>query len=128
MESADGSLRHRDKSPPVSRAAIPAAPIGEGEWSEASRWWGTGLDRQLLELDVVAESADQRRLLVGEVKLCAAARDLPRLDDELARKATRLPFASHYADVVRRVFVGMIDGECSRPRAIVTAPKMLRFT
>jgi AAA+ ATPase superfamily predicted ATPase len=46
-----------------------------GDWSSASRWW-RGNDP---EWDVVAESLDRTKLLLGEVKLRASQRDLDNL-------------------------------------------------
>jgi len=46
-----------------------------GEWSIASRWW-RGTDP---EWDVVAESLDRSKLLLGEVKVRASQRDMEDL-------------------------------------------------
>ena len=46
-----------------------------GHWSTASRWWHGNEP----EWDVVAESIDRTRLLVGEVKLSASQRDVENL-------------------------------------------------
>lgn len=34
-----------------------------------ARWWGNAINRRAMEIDVVAESADGKTLLVGETKL-----------------------------------------------------------
>jgi AAA+ ATPase superfamily predicted ATPase len=76
----------------LARAAVPRLRVGGGNWGQASRWWGAGLDRRPLEVDVVAESAAGDRLLVGEVKW-AAPRSAKGIFAELKKKIDRLPFA-----------------------------------
>lgn len=59
-------------------------------WGPAKRWWGPGLDRRPLEVDVVAESADGKALLVGEVKW-GDDTNVPGVLAELESKCERLP-------------------------------------
>jgi AAA+ ATPase superfamily predicted ATPase len=75
----------------LARQSVPLLPVHGETWGPARRWWGTGLDRKPLEVDLVAESAAGDRLLVGEVKW-AAPKASRRLAQELRRKAERLPF------------------------------------
>lgn len=75
----------------LARASAPHLEIGGKRWGLAGRWWGPGIDRQPLEVDLVAESSDGRSVLVGEVKW-AAPRDAGRLLAELEIKASRLPW------------------------------------
>lgn len=77
----------------LARASVPLLRVGGKAWGPAGRWWGPGLDRRPLEVDVVAESSDGGSVLAGEVKW-AAPRDAGRLLDELADKARRLPLAA----------------------------------
>jgi len=74
----------------LARASAPRLRLGGKTWGPAGRWWGPGLDRQPLEVDLVAKSSDGRTVLVGEVKW-AAPRDAGRLLAELENKARRLP-------------------------------------
>jgi AAA+ ATPase superfamily predicted ATPase len=74
----------------LARASVPRLRLGGKTWGPAGRWWGPGLDRQPLEVDVVAESSDGGSVLVGEVKW-AAPRDAERLLAQLEQKARRLP-------------------------------------
>jgi AAA+ ATPase superfamily predicted ATPase len=85
----------------LARASVPRLECFGERWGPASRWWGPGLDRQPLEVDVVAESESGRALLVGEVKW-AAALDAARALAELKRKAERLPFVAG-----RKVFLAL---------------------
>jgi uncharacterized protein len=77
----------------LARASVPALGGFGKTWKPASRWWGSGLDRRPLEIDLVAESEDGEALLVGEVKWTAAA-DPARVFKELERKIENLPFAA----------------------------------
>lgn len=77
----------------LARASVPRLRLGGRTWGPAGRWWGPGLDRQPLEVDLVAQSGDCGSLLVGEVKW-AAPRDTGRLLAELEAKARRLPLAA----------------------------------
>lgn len=80
------------------------------EWRNVARWWGTGLDRKPMELDVVGESADGKILLVGETKLSAGALDVGRIESELRRKAEALPFRKNYAEIQVKIYVAL-DGD-----------------
>ena len=53
----------------LCRQAVTGWAVGGHTWGRAARWWGNGLDRKPMELDIVAESLDGKALLVGEVKL-----------------------------------------------------------
>lgn len=77
----------------LARASVPRLQLGGITWGPAGRWWGPGLDRQPLEVDLVAHSLDGGSVLVGEVKW-AAPRDAERLLAELEGKARRLPVAA----------------------------------
>lgn len=76
----------------LARASVPLLHPGGKTWRPAGRWWGPGLDRRPLEVDLVAHSNDGGSVLVGEVKW-AAPRDAGRLLAELEAKARRLPVA-----------------------------------
>ena len=74
------------------RESVPRAGYFGVRWGPAASWWGPGLDRTPLEIDVVAESIDKERLLVGEVKWSETV-DWGRDIAELRRKAENLPVA-----------------------------------
>jgi len=75
----------------LARESVPHLGTGDQTWKPARRWWGTGLDRAPLEVDLVAESTTGDRLLVGEVKWTTRPEGL-RLEHELLQKVERLPF------------------------------------
>lgn len=77
----------------LARASAPLLRLGGKTWGPAGRWWGPGLDRQPLEVDLVAQSSDGGSILVGEVKW-SAPRDPERLLAQLEDKARRLPLAA----------------------------------
>ena len=70
-----------------------------------ARWWGSGLDRKAMEIDIVAESLDGETLLVGEAKLSLSETEAVRVLRDLEAKARQLPFASKYKRIVSRLFV-----------------------
>ena len=72
------------------RQSVPRARYLGQDWGPAASWWGPGRDGSAMEVDVVAESADGRRLLVGEVKWSDEI-DFARELGELRRKAANLP-------------------------------------
>ena len=70
-----------------------------------ARWWGVGLDRRPMEIDVVAESTDGNTLLVGEAKLSLTEGEAVGMLRKLEAKARQLPFADKYSQIVARLFV-----------------------
>jgi AAA+ ATPase superfamily predicted ATPase len=76
----------------IARASVARLEIDGRRWRPASRWWGAATDRTPVEIDIVAESADDRRhVLVGEAKLTATAAEQRALAAELLRNAARCP-------------------------------------
>lgn len=76
----------------LARESVPRLQLHGGEWGPAARWWGPGLNRKPLEIDVVAEELGGNRLLVGEVKW-TAGHNAERILRELLIKIEALPFA-----------------------------------
>lgn len=93
----------------LARASVPRLDLDGRSWGPAGRWWGPGLDRQPLEVDLVAHSTDGRSVLVGEVKW-AAPRDAARLLAELGDKARRLPVAAGREAVLMLWLKAPVDG------------------
>ncbi len=95
----------------LARQAVPRARFGGQTWGPAASWWGPGLDRSPMELDVVAESEDGSTLLVGEVKWSRRV-DWKREEAVLRRKAENLPLVR-----ARRVRLALwAPSAASRPR------------
>ena len=80
-------------------------PGVQGRWRNVSRWWGSGLNRQPMEIDVLAESIDGKTLLAGEVKLSLTKREAEHVQGELDAKVRQLPFAAEYKKIITRLFV-----------------------
>ncbi len=85
----------------LARSSVPFLELFGERWRPASRWWGAGLDRKPLEVDLVAVNEEQDRVLVGEVKWTGRT-GAARLLRELEKKAERLPFVKG-----RRVELGL---------------------
>lgn len=69
----------------------------------ASRWWGIGNNKKLLELDVVADSTDGSAILIGEVKWSETI-GLTTIENSLNEKIRQLPFTRN-KKVIRAIFV-----------------------
>jgi len=76
----------------LARRSVPCCGIADTNWAVASRWWGQDLQRQQVEVDVVAESLDGAALLIGEVKWGAGKADLRHAVRRLQTHTTSLPF------------------------------------
>ena len=75
----------------LCRQAVSGGVIGGDMYRLARRWWGNVSKEDAIELDVVAESMDGKKLLVGECKW-TEGEDTARLTYELTAKARKLPF------------------------------------
>lgn len=83
------------------RQSVPRHRWFDRDWKPAASFWGTGLDRRPLEIDVVAESEDGGELLVGEVKW-TNLKNAVEIAATLRARAAQLPFA-----VGKRVHLGI---------------------
>lgn len=101
----------------LARASVPLLQLGGKSWGPAGRWWGTGLDRQPIEVDVVAESTNGS-VLVGEAKW-AAPRDAERLLAQLEAKARRLPAAAGREVVLALWLKGPAPDHVATPRQVL---------
>lgn len=72
----------------LARASVPRLRCHGRDWRPAQRWWGSGLDRQPMKIDIVAESVDRKALLFGEARWSAKSEGVAR---ELLLKAQRFP-------------------------------------
>ena len=107
----------------LARRSVARLAIEGREWGAASRWWGGGLDKEPLELDVVAESVDGKALLVGEVTWTVDARELDRARYDLHKKTERLPFSGGYDRVIERIFAANVEGR--RRENLIVADEVL---
>ncbi|MFV2073916.1 MAG: ATP-binding protein [Thermoanaerobaculales bacterium] len=105
----------------LARRSVPLLAPRSAGWGPARRWWGAGLDRKPLEIDLVAEDASRKRLLIGEVKW-ASPRHGRRLLEELERKINRLPFVDG-REVVPMLW--LIKAPDDVPRKRVVTPRQV---
>ncbi len=87
----------------ICRNAIPYLEIDGKRFNPGQRWWGNGLDKKPMEIDVVAESVDKTTLLVGEVKWSESV-SIAEIESALDNKVSRIPFAKN-RKVIKAVFV-----------------------
>lgn len=106
----------------LARRSVPFLGLGDTEWGPASRWWrGDGP-----ELDVVAESLDGKRVLVGEAKWSSRDRDARA---ELARLRERIAAVPVLRDRDVVLALWRREGSSSRVRgAEVVLPKHVLST
>jgi len=78
----------------LAREVVCRMEIGGRHWKAAARWWGGGLDRRPLEVDVVAASTNDQALLVGEAKLRIGKKDVLPLRKRHEYVAKQLPFGA----------------------------------
>ncbi|HLO91996.1 MAG TPA: ATP-binding protein [Lentimicrobium sp.] len=77
----------------LCRKAVSGQEIMGKRYNIASRWWGNISREEQMEIDLIAESADGKSLLVGECKWMDNE-NVNHLLNILSEKANRLPFAS----------------------------------
>jgi AAA+ ATPase superfamily predicted ATPase len=113
----------------VPRLDSPSSLGKLGPWGPASRWWRGDEP----EWDIVAESIDGKRLLLGEAKWSAkpwSARELAGLTQSLeARRPPTLPARYSKHEVVRALFVPELDPRArrrGRDPVVVTGSEILR--
>lgn len=86
----------------LCRDAVTGNLVNGVVYGKAKRWWGTVLNEdkkpEHVEFDVVAESLDKKKLLVGECKWTTLENG-KQLTAGLLRKANLLPFAPNYTIV-----------------------------
>lgn len=86
----------------LCRDAVTGNMVNGIVYGKAKRWWGSVLNEdkkpEQVEFDVMAESLDEKYLLVGECKWTNQENG-KHLTTELLRKANLLPFAKNYTIV-----------------------------
>jgi len=76
----------------LARNSVAHLSINTRQWGVASRYWGNALGGGIVEIDIVAESLENKSdVLVGEAKHTCTVKEVPRLLKELHSKAARCP-------------------------------------
>lgn len=75
----------------LCRHAVSGNVIDGTVWNVAGRWWGSVSRDKSVELDVVAESQDKKRVLIGECKW-TEGEYAERLFENLKERASLCPF------------------------------------
>ncbi|MBI4703908.1 MAG: ATP-binding protein [Deltaproteobacteria bacterium] len=107
----------------LARQSVPFLRLGGIEWGPAARWWGAGAHGGL-ELDVVAESLDRRRVLIGEAKWSERRPDVRRWGAQLRARAAGAPFVRD-REVVYALWLRQGATPGSGPEAVVTPDAVL---
>jgi hypothetical protein len=94
----------------LARSSVAHLPAFGHTWRPASRWWGTGLNRQPMEIDVVAESDDKSSLLLGEASWSRVDDSAVRLAG-LRHKAEAFPLAAG-----RKIHLALFSSNSARVR------------
>jgi AAA+ ATPase superfamily predicted ATPase len=102
----------------LARQAVPHVKILGRRWDVAGRWWGRAGGPS--EIDIIAESVDRKRVLVGEAKRSCSTRELDGLLATLQRKAAACP-AVGGRPVDAAVFVLRKKGRLSSPAVVDAA-------
>lgn len=77
----------------LCRSSLFKMNINGLEIGEAKRWWGTNSEREMMEIDIVAETSDKKFLITGEVKWSDKVNEKAELN-KLMIKSRLLPFAN----------------------------------
>ncbi len=75
----------------LCRNAVPRLKIEGKTFNPAQRWWGNGIDRKPMEIDIIAESTDKSTLLIGEAKWIDNI-SVKNITNELNVKINNAPF------------------------------------
>lgn len=86
----------------LCRKAVPFLEIEGMQFNPAARWWGGGLNRQAMEIDIVALSTDKQTLLIGEAKW-SDHDQLNEVVESLKQKEQNIPFPKP-ARIIKVVF------------------------
>ncbi len=101
----------------LCRDAVPRLKIEGKTFNPAKRWWGNGIDRNPMEIDVVAESTDKSTILIGEVKWSDHI-SIQKIINELKAKIENVPFIEN-RKVVKVLFLKRIPTKKDREIIII---------
>jgi len=108
----------------LCRNAMPALNINGMAFNPAARWWGNGLDKKPIEIDIVSESADKTTLLIGEAKWTDQVYP-EKIYNELQSKARNLPFARN-REILHALFLKRMPEKIPQDAIIITAKDVVK--
>jgi AAA+ ATPase superfamily predicted ATPase len=85
------------------RRKIPFLEIRGKRFLPAFRWWGPGLDRKSIEIEIVADSVDKSAILIAEAKWSPGT-GIHTIENSLDEKIRQVPFIKT-KKVIRAIFV-----------------------
>ncbi|MEA1887800.1 MAG: ATP-binding protein [Bacteroidota bacterium] len=103
----------------LCRSAVPGLKPGGMTFNPAARWWGTGLNKKPMEIDIVTESTDKSTLFIAEAKWTDKA-DTVKIFNDLQSKSRNLPFAGNH-DILHALFLKSIPEKIPQDAIIFTA-------
>ncbi len=109
----------------ICRKSIPFLELDNLRFNPAARWWGNGMDFKPMEIDIVAESTDNRTLLIGEVKWSDKT-SIFEVKNDLNKKIKNLPFKNN-RDIIRALFIKRKPIEASPGWHIFTPVEILNL-
>lgn len=107
------------------RESIHFCNIAGKSWKPAQRWWGNGINRKQLEIDVVAESIDEKSLLFGEVKWSNSG-NIEELFQNLNARVEQLRFISGY-EIITAIWVKSVNSDQCHRKNIFTPKDVLKI-
>lgn len=102
----------------LCRNAVPGLKIEGKTFSPAQRWWGTGIDKKPMEIDVVAESTDKSTFLFGEAKWIDNISS-ERITNELKAKTKNVPFIQNQK-IIHVLFLKQMPDKISKEVIIIS--------
>jgi len=83
-------------------ALVNMTPFGKN-WFPAKRWWGKRIDKNMIEIDIIADSIDKKSIFLGEVTWSESV-DYKRIQARLQLQAEQLKSITRGKDVYTGVF------------------------
>ena len=103
--------------------AVPHLTLNDISFGAASRWWGNGLDGTRMEIDIVAQSVDNKSLLIGEVKWSDKVR-INEISGQLSAKCNNIPFLTD-REIIKVLFLKEPPGNIPDDIKIITPDEVL---
>ena len=108
----------------LARATLPALRVHGRQWAKGERYWGRDIRGGHVEIDLIAEAADDPELvLVGEVKHRLRQAEIARALRDLQDRAARCPVLSGHRV---QAAIWALEGRVARSANVIGAARWLR--